>query len=56
MRRMEDRPKRPNILKLATKIGLESLTYMGVTYDDPEYIVLDLALTDDMAFVMSHMR
>ena len=28
--------KRPNILKLATKISLESLTYTGITYSDPE--------------------
>lgn len=27
---------RPNILKLATKISLESLTYTGITYDDPQ--------------------
>ena len=27
---------RPNILKLATKISLEGLTYTGVTYNDPE--------------------
>ena len=24
--------KRPNILKLATKISLESMTYMGITF------------------------
>ena len=28
---------RPNILKLATKISLESLTYTGIGYNDPEY-------------------
>ena len=28
---------RPNILKLATKISLESLTYTGITYKDPAY-------------------
>ena len=27
--------KRPNILKLATKISLESMTYTGITYNDP---------------------
>ena len=33
---------RPNILKLATKISLESLTYTGITYNDPEYKILEL--------------
>ena len=40
--------KRPNILKLATKISLESLTYTGITYSDPEYRILDPIVTDDM--------
>ena len=26
---------RPNILALASKISLESLTYTGITYSDP---------------------
>jgi hypothetical protein len=26
---------RPNLLKLVTKISLESLTYTGITYSDP---------------------
>ena len=29
--------KRPNILKLATKISLESMTYMGITYERYRY-------------------
>ena len=48
--------KRPNILKLATKISLESLTYTGITYTDPEYRILDPIVTDDMCRVMMHLR
>ncbi len=48
--------KRPNILKLATKISLEGLTYTGVTYNDPEYKILEPIVTDDMCAVMMHMR
>ena len=47
---------RPNILKLATKISLESLTYTGITYKDPEYRILDPIVDDDMCRVMMHMR
>ena len=47
---------RPNILKLATKISLESLTYTGITYDDPEYKLLEPIVDDDMCAVMMHMR
>ena len=47
---------RPNILKLATKISLESLTYTGITYDDPEYKILEPIVDDDMCDVMMHMR
>ena len=39
---------RPNILKLATKISLESLTYTGITYKDPEYRILAPIVDDDM--------
>ncbi len=48
--------KRPNILKLATKISLESLTYTGITYNDPEYRILAPIVDDDMCSVMMHMR
>ena len=48
--------KRPNILKLATKISLESLTYTGITYTYPEYRILDPIVTDDMCRVMMHLR
>ena len=48
--------KRPNILKRATKISLESLTYTGITYTDPEYRILDPIVTDDMCRVMMHLR
>ena len=47
---------RPNILKLATKISLESLTYTGITYDDPEYKLLEPIVDDDMCAIMMHMR
>ena len=47
---------RPNILKLATKISLESLTYTGITYNDPEYRILEPIIDDDMCQIMMHMR
>ena len=47
---------RPNILKLATKISLESLTYTGITYNDPEYKILEPIVDDDMCEIMLHMR
>ena len=47
---------KPNILKLATKISLESLTYTGITYDDPEYKILEPIVDDDMCQIMMHMR
>ena len=47
---------RPNILKLCTKISLESLTYTGITYKDSEYRILDPIVDDDMCDVMLHMR
>ena len=47
---------RPNILRLATKISLESLTYTGITYDDPEYKILEPIVDDDMCEIMMHMR
>ena len=48
--------KRPNILALATKISLESLTYTGITYNDPEYRILAPIVDDDMCKVLMHMR
>ena len=47
---------RPNILKLATKISLESLTYTGITYNDPEYKILEPIVDDDMCEIMMHLR
>ena len=47
---------RPNILALASKISLESLTYTGITYGDPEYRILDPIVDDDMCSVMMRMR
>ena len=47
---------RPNILRLATKISLESLTYTGITYKDPEYKILEPIVDDDMCDIMMHMR
>ena len=48
--------KRANILALATKISLESMTYTGITYNDPEYRILAPIVTDDMCSVAMHMR
>ena len=48
--------KRPNIMKLATKISLESMTYTGITYEDSEYKCLDVLLDDDMCEIMMHMK
>ena len=47
---------RPNILKLCTKISLESLTYTGITYKDCEYRILAPIVDDDMCEVMLHMK
>ena len=47
---------RPNILALASKISLESMTYTGITYKDPEYRILDPIVDDDMCSVMMRMR
>ena len=48
--------KRPNILRLATKISLESMTYTGLGYQDPEYRILDPIVDDDMCEVMMHLH
>ena len=48
--------KRANILALSTKISLESMTYTGITYNDPEYRILAPIVTDDMCSVAMHMR
>ena len=48
--------KRANILRLATKISLESMTYTGITYSDPEYRILAPIVDDDECEVMMHMR
>ena len=48
--------KRANILRLASKISLESMTYTGITYSDPEYRILAPIVDDDMCSVMMHMR
>ncbi|MDY3080108.1 MAG: FAD-dependent oxidoreductase [Oscillospiraceae bacterium] len=47
---------RPNILALASKISLESLTYTGITYKDPEYRILAPIVDDDMCSIMMRMR
>ncbi len=47
---------RPNILALASKISLESMTYTGITYNDPEYRILEPIVDDDMCKVMLHMK
>lgn len=47
---------RPNILALASKISLESMTYTGITYKDPEYRILEPIVDDNMCSVMMRMR
>ena len=48
--------KRANILALASKISLESLTYTGITFNDPEYKILEPIVDDDMCEFMMHMK
>ena len=48
--------KRANILKLATKISLECMTYTGIGYSDPEYTILAPIVDDEMCDVMMHLR
>ena len=38
-REKHQKAHRPNILKLATKISHESLTYTGIACNDPEYMM-----------------
>ncbi len=47
---------RKKILALATKISLECGTYMGVTPTDPEYMILDPIVTDEMADIGMHIK
>ena len=47
---------RKKILLLATKISLECGTYTGVTPTDPEYMILDPVVTDEMADVGMHVK
>ena len=37
-------------------LSLESLTYTGITYNDPEYRILEPIVDDDMCKVMLHMK
>ena len=47
---------RKKILMLATKISLECGTYTGVTPSDPEYMILDPVVTDEMADIGMHVK
>ena len=47
---------RKKILLLASKISLESGTYTGVTPSDPEYMILNPVVTDEMADVGMHVK
>ena len=47
---------RKKILMLGTKISIECGTYMGVTPSDPEYMILDPVVTDEMADVGMHVK
>ena len=51
-----DYPRKPNILKFATKVSLESMTYTGITYNDPEYKIIANIMDDDMVAVAMHMK
>ena len=42
---------RKSIMRLVTKISLESGTYLGIKPTDPEYMIMDPVVTDDMAEV-----
>ena len=47
---------RPDILALASKISLESMTYTGITCKYLEYRILESIVDDDMCSVMMRMR
>ena len=47
---------RKKILLLASNISLESGTYTGETPNDPEYMILDHVVTDEMADVGMHVK
>jgi Transcriptional regulators len=49
-------PKKANILKFATKVSLECMTYTGVGYNDPEYKILANIMDDDMCDVAMHLK
>ena len=49
-------PKKANILKFATKVSLECMTYTGVGYNDPEYKILANIMDDDMCEVAMHLK
>lgn len=49
-------PKKPSVLKFATKVGLECKTYTGITYNDPEYKILANIMDDDMVNVAMHLK
>lgn len=51
-----DYPKKPNLLKLATKITLEGLTYTGVGYNDPEYKIISCIVDDEMCECCMHLK
>ncbi len=42
---------RKSIMRLVTKISLESGTYLGIKATDPEYMIFDPVVTDEMAEV-----
>ncbi|MEG1633951.1 MAG: FAD-dependent oxidoreductase [Oscillospiraceae bacterium] len=47
---------RSSILKLASKISIECGTYTGITPSDPEYMILDPVVTDEMAEIGMHIK
>ena len=51
-----DYPKKANLLAFATKVSLESKTYTGIGYNDPEYKIIANIMDDDMCTVAMHLR
>ena len=43
-----DYPKKANLLAFATKVSLESKTYTGIGYNDPEYKIIANIMDDDI--------
>ena len=47
---------RKSIMKMVTKVSVESGTYLGITPSDPEYMICDPIVTDEMAEVFMGLK